>query len=96
MYLLFKLLLQLINHIDHICVDTLEKLDRQWLLLVDRIGQRKSLLDVLVSDWSRYRESRLELNAALDIVESTLSLVSVNSRVSINEAVKLRSILKVY
>ena len=87
---------QLINNIDHICVDTLEKLDRQWLLLVDRIGQRKSLLDVLVSDWSRYRESRLELNAALDIVESTLSLVSVNSRVSINEAVKLRSILKVH
>ena len=65
------------------------------MTLLDRIGQRKSLLDVLVSDWSRYVEAGAQLNSVLDTVESTLSSVSIDGKSSIMDASKLQTILKV-
>ena len=75
--------------------DNLKKIDKQWLMLVDRISQRKSMIDILVSDWMKYRDAQTELQSILDIVESTIAMVIVDKRIGIQQASKLRSVLQV-
>ena len=76
-------------------LETLENLDRQWLLLVDRIGQRKSLIDILVSDWSRYYECQQQFNHVLDSMQSAVALISASDVMSIKEANRQLTNLKV-